>query len=1118
MHILVRHSRSLDDDQAAVDLDQKTADMVLLSFSDSDLLAVAEARQSARDDLPSLRLANLAQLRHPLSVDLYVERMIVPARAVVVRLLGGIEYWRYGIEQVAAACRQHDVPLAILPGDGRDDARLAALSTVSEPIQARLHGYFHHGGPDNLALALRLMAFLTGRGPREERDAEPLSMHGVFAAASRAHADRPLAVLVFYRAHLMAGDTAPIYALADALERVHLGVLALFVSSLKDPACARWVADTLRQASPRVVVNATGFSARTDQDVSPLDAADVPVLQVVLSGSMREAWQQSSRGLSQTDLAMQVVLPELDGRVLAGVVSFKQETAGHPDLQFRALTHVPDDGGVRLAAARAAGWARLATMAPSQRRVAIVLSDYPNAPGQIAHAVGLDAPESTAVILRLLSEAGYDTGATLPTGRHLVDALRSATRHAALSLEDYRGLLAELPTETQGTIAAAWGTPESDVSCVGSMFRLPVLSFGRIIVAIQPDRGDGRDRKGAYHNPDVPPCHGYVAFYLWLRRHAAVDAIVHLGTHGTLEWLPGKAVALSDACHPAALIDGVPVIYPFIVNNPGEAAQAKRRVGAVTIGHLTPPLSTAGVHGSAKELEQLIDEYAAADGLDRRRTGLLRREILDRAEDVGLLAESGASRAMPEEDALARLDAFLCDVKDMQIRDGLHVFGEAMPAERRGAMVNALAGENAAAMLDASPVAERRALLDALDGRFVPPGPAGAPTRGRADVLPTGRNLYSVDPRALPTRSALVLARRAADELLRRHLQEQGAWPRSVMIDLWGSTAMRTGGEDLALAFILMGVNPVWDSGSGRVSGIDVVPAPMMDRPRIDVTLRISGLFRDAFPQLIALFDQAVRLVARLPETPAFNPLAAAAGGLEGAAFRQATTRIYGAPAGTYGSSLTALLDTGLWQERAQLGTAHLLASSGTFGLDLDGAADSAGLSYRLATVDVLVHTQDHAEIDLLEGSEAAAHHGGLAAAAEGLGAAPAHYHLDTSRPDSPRARALAEEIVRVTRGRLANPRWLAGMMRHGYRGAADIARSVDGLFACAATLSARFDRQFDVVYDATLGDPDVDAFLQANNPDARVGMQRRFAEALHRGLWRPRRNAVAADLPPWQP
>ena len=286
-----------------------------------------------------------------------------------------------------------------------------------------------------------------------------------------------------------------------------------------------------------------------------------------------------------------------------------------------------------------------------------------------------------------------------------------------------------------------------------------------------------------------------------------IHALIHLGTHGTLEWLPGKAMALSRSCLPAALLGGLPVIYPFIVNNPGEAAAAKRRLGAVTIGHLTPPLKPAGHSNDSLELERLIDEYAAADGLDRRRTALLRQEILDRAAAAGLLAESGADRALTEDDQLARLDAYLCDVKDLQIRDGLHVFGRAPDADRREEFLAALAqsnpgvhAETLAARFDGAAKCERDALLAALDGKFVAPGPSGAPTRGRADVLPTGRNLYAIDPRAVPTRSAVVLAEKAAQELLRRHLQDHGDWPRALVMDVWGSATMRTGGEDLALA------------------------------------------------------------------------------------------------------------------------------------------------------------------------------------------------------------------------------------------------------------------------------------------------------------------------------
>jgi cobaltochelatase CobN len=586
-------------------------------------------------------------------------------------------------------------------------------------------------------------------------------------------------------------------------------------------------------------------------------------------------------------------------------------------------------------------------------------------------------------------------------------------------------------------------------------------------------------------------------------------AIIHLGAHGALEWLPGKAVALSDTCVPQALIAGTPVIYPYIVNNPGEAACAKRRLGAVTIGHLTPPLRTAGLHGDTAELERLIDEYAAADGLDRRRAAMLRTTILQRAEDLGLLTEAGATRSDPTE-ALACLDAYLCDVKDLQIRDGLHIFGRAPAPEHRAHLLEALQKACPTAnpltlehALDRSPAAEAHALITALDAHFVPPGPAGAPTRGRADVLPTGRNLTTSDPRGMPTRAAVTLAERAAADLLRRHRQDHGENPRSVVIDLWGSASLRTGGEDLALGLILLGAKPIWDAGSNRVTGIEILPLATLDRPRVDVTLRVSGLFRDAFETQIALFDSAVRAIATRDEAIDWNPLVAAT-------TREATARVFGAAEGSYGAGADRLA-RGTWTTPAELGADYLQASATAYGQGLDGIALPDAFAARVATADAFVHQQDHREIDLLDGATHAAHEGGFAAAATALGATPALYHADTSNPEAPRTRTLAEELARVVRGRAANPVWIAGQMRHGYRGAAEIARTVEGLSAFAATLPARLDAQFDLLFAATLGTPEVEAFLARENPAAHADMQRRFEDARQRGLWRTPRNDLTS-------
>ncbi|HJN04376.1 MAG TPA: cobaltochelatase subunit CobN [Alphaproteobacteria bacterium] len=1119
MHLLVRDSRSLDQDEVPVDLGQSPADLVFLSYSDSDLGAAAAAWQ-ADAGLPGLRLANLAQLRHPMSVDLYVEQVIEHAQCVVVRLLGGLDYWRYGAEEVAATCRRMGTPLALLPGDGNDDFRLAELSTVAPGMRTRLAGYLSQGGPANTAHALELAAHLAGLGEDAHAVPEPMPIFGVHDVGIP---DRPgglMAAIVFYRSYLLAGDAAPIEALAAELLQHDLNVRALFVSSLKDTDAGAFVRAALLDWSPAVVLNATGFSARLDGHASPLDAAGVPVLQLVLSGSEREAWKESARGLSQADLAMQVVLPELDGRLAAGAVSFKTQTGEVAGLEYSRTVHRPDADGISHAAGRAAAWARLGATPRSERKIALILSDYPGAGGQAAHAVGLDALESAAAILAHLSSEGFGTGDELPDAAQLAARVCEGKSEPFLALEDYTRLFDALPQAARGQVTAAWGPPEDETDLAGGQFVLRYQRLGNFLVALQPGRGRARDRKASYHDPDLPPRHAYVAFYLWLREVEQIDALIHLGTHGTLEWLPGKAVALSGSCFPPLLTGPVPVVYPFIVNNPGEAAAAKRRLGAVTVGHLTPPLMTAGTHGAAAEIEKLIDEFAAADGLDRRRTGLLRREILERAGAAGLLEESGVTEAMSENDALARLDARLCDVKDLQIRDGLHVFGEPPAPPQRKSLLAALAkscsGTDAgvlASRLDTSAAAERAGLVAALDARFVEPGPAGAPTRGRADVLPTGRNLYAVDPRAIPTRSAMALAEKAADELLRRHLQDHGDWPRSMVVDLWGSATMRTGGEDLGVALLLMGARPVWDHGSARVTGIEVLTLADLDRPRIDVTVRISGLFRDAFETQIALFDSAVNALAARGEPAQFNPLAAAARGLEGEALRRATTRIYGAAPQSYGAGVAERLTGGAWTGASGLGSDYLDASGFAYGHGRNGEADRAGFADRVRDATAFVHTQDHAETDLLDSLDYAAHEGGFAAAADLLGAAPALYHSDTSVPESPKTQTLAEEVRRIVRGRAANPKWIRGMTRHGYRGAAEITRCLDPLVGFAVTVPERFDRQFDLLFDATLGDADIDRFLCEANPAAREAMAAGFAGAIERGLWQPRRNTVTVTL-----
>ncbi|WP_428376458.1 cobaltochelatase subunit CobN [Lichenicoccus sp.] len=1122
MHLLVRESRTLDEAEAAYDPGPSAAPLLFLSFSDSDLGAWSQAAQQAaqraappRAPAPAVRLESLARLRHPMSVDLLVEQVVAPARCVVIRLLGGLDYWRYGVEEVASHCRAHGIALLLLPGCERRDPRLAEWSTVDAATWARMDGFLRQGGPRNAACALALAAHLAGLGADDGAEPEPLPEAGEFPLPGLQREGAPLAAILFYRSHLASGDTHAVRALAEALHARGLSVRALFASSLKQAEAASLVGQRLLAWRPAVILSATAFSAKdAASGTSPLDRAGVPVLQVVLAVGAREAWLASSRGLSQTDLAMQVVLPELDGRLLTGAISFKAAEGDQCEPGTGRTINRPDADGIALAADRAAGWARLGASRPGERRVAIVLSDYPGIGGQQAHAVGLDSFASLRSILGRLHDASYAVPRP-PDAATLAAVVCQEAPARFITLAEYGALRRTLPDTLNDALDTAWGAPDTDPACVDGGFQLRHLRLGNVVVAVQPDRGSRTDRRGGYHDADSPPRHAYVAFMLWLRLSLDAHAMLHLGTHGTLEWLPGKAAALSAACWPVALLRGLPVIYPFIVNNPGEAAVARRRLGAVCIGHLTPPLGAARPGEAARVLERLIDDYAAADGLDRRRGAMLRGEILTRAGDLGLLAESGADREPDDDQALARLDAWLCDVKELQIRDGLHVFGEppaSLPALRDGL----LAGNPGAdpvlleAAVAASAQGEAASLLAALDASFVPAGPAGAPSRGRLDVLPTGRNLYAIDPRAVPTPGAMVLAAGMASLLLERHRRESGEELSSLVIDLWGSTTLRTGGEDFALALVLIGATPLWHAASGRITGIEIVPLALLDRPRVDVTLRISGLFRDSFEAQIRLFDEAVRAVAKRGESPEFNPLAALG--------EAAPARIFGPAAGAYGAGTATLLgDAG----REAIGQAYLDASSTAYtGADIaalrpDGGGPAGDFAARVAASQALLHQQDHAETDLLDSPDYAAHEGGFAAAAALLGNAPVLYHADSTRPDTPRLRHVAEEVARVVRGRLANPDWIAGMMRHGYRGAAEIARGLAGLHGFGRTLPERLDRQYELVFAATLADPAVDDFLHRSNPAAREDMRARFRDAIALGLWQPRANSVIDALQP---
>ncbi len=1093
MHVVFRESHGLEETETPTDLGQSPADLVVLSFSDSDLGAFAAGwhrGEGPEGRMPTLRLANLTALKHPLSIDTYVEQTLEGAKGILIRLIGGVPYWSYGLQQVLTLAKSKGIALAVLPADGREDTRLDDYSTLPVSTLRRLANLCDTGGEVAAQAALAQMAIAAGLYAGPVMGAKTIPECGVWCpdrgviAADTAFSGGAKRVLVtFYRAYLTSADTEPVAALIRSLRARGLDAVGLFAPSLKAPAAADWLKEQVVFLNPSAIVNATSFSGKGALGKSPLDAAGVPVFQVALATSRRKAWAEAERGLSPADLAMHVVLPEVDGRISAGVASFKEPGKRDEFLEYSRFAHRAEAERIEAIVDRVLGWLNFSEKPKYQQTPALVLSTYPGKDWQMAHAVGLDALASTEAMLSDLQGEGYDTAQSEPISETLLDSRLS------WPMQDYLMALADLPAQLQQDLDAVWGNPENDPGFSDGAWHFTAVRRGKAIVALQPERGTPELREDEYHDLSRTPRHGYVAFYLWLRKGLNADALIHVGAHGTLEWLPGKSVALSAECWPEALIGDLPVIYPFIVNDPGEAAQAKRRVGAVTLGHIPPPLRESGTPDRMVRLEALLDEFSNADGLDPKRRDRLQANIRDEAQAIGLENDLGLDHATSTAEAITRIDRFVCDIKESQFGDGLHVFGR---ADEKKCSAETLASANA----------ERKALLDALAGKRIEAGPSGSPYRGRSDVLPTGRNLYTTDPRSVPTRAAHAQGVKLAEELIRRHLQEEGDYPRGLIVDLWGSATMRTAGEEFAMALHLLGVKPVWDTGSERVSGIEVLPITDLDRPRLDVTLRVSGLFRDVFPTLSALFGQAIRALSQRDEAPDWNPYAG----------QEPSARVFGPAPGSYGLNMTHLSETYTEEARAQAGQAWLDASS--FALEGEHIAqDVEGITHRVANADSFVHLQDLTETDLLLANDYATHEAGFAAAKKVTGGTAQLYHLDNTNPNNPRARTLPEEISRVVHARAANPAWIAGMLVHGFRGAAEIAATLDHMASFAHLSGTVASHLFDLYHDATLGNAEIDAFLQEANPQAHQAMQDRFRALFDAGLWETRRNSIRADL-----
>ncbi|MDI3313920.1 MAG: cobaltochelatase subunit CobN [Mycobacterium sp.] len=1169
--------------------------VLLVSTSDTDLI-------TARASGANYRWANPSRLP-----EAELPALLDGAGVVVVRILGGYRAWSGGIDAVLAS----GVPAVLVNGEQSPDADLTTRSTVPAGIVLQAHVYLAQGGVANLR---QLHAFLcdtvllTGIG-----FSPPVSMPtwGVLQRAA-APTTGPVIAVLYYRAQQLAGNTAYVEALCSAIEAAGGRALPVYCASLR--TAEPELLDTLRRADALVVtvlaaggVKPAAAGGGGDDDswnVEHLAALDIPILQGLCLTSSRRQWQDNRDGLSPLDAASQVAVPEFDGRIITVPFSFKE---------------IDDEGLICYAAdpercARVAGLAvrhaRLRRIAAADKRVAIIFSAYPTKHARIGNAVGLDTPASAVTLLRVMREHGYRIGdipgvdaqdgdalmrALIERGGQDPDWLTAgqlAGNPIRVSAKDYRAWFATLPAELADAVQAQWGPPPGELFVDRSNdpdgeIVIAALQAGNIVLMIQPPRGFGENPVAIYHDPELPPSHHYLAAYRWLDTsfpnsfHA--DAVVHLGKHGNLEWLPGKTLGLSAACASDAALGDLPVIYPFLVNDPGEGTQAKRRAHAVLVDHLIPPMARAETYGDLARLEQLLDEHATVAALDPAKLPAVRQQIWTLLRAAKMDHDLGLTQCPDDDsfdDLLLHVDGWLCEIKDAQIRDGLHILGRKPTGEAEVDLVLAMlrarqlfggrvalpglrqalglaedgsdakssvdhaearARELVAALQDtgwdpdaaerltadpgvaavlrfaATEVAPRLAgtaaeidqVLKALEGRFIEPGPSGSPLRGLVNVLPTGRNFYSVDPKAVPSSLAWETGVALADSLLQRYRGDYGCWPRSVGLSLWGTSAMRTGGDDIAEVLALLGVRPVWDDASRRVVGLTAVPLGELGRPRIDVTVRISGFFRDAFPHAVMLLDDAVRLAAGLDEPADDNYVRAHAQAdlARHGDQRRATTRIFGSKPGTYGAGLLPLIDSRAWRDDADLARVYTTWGGYAYGRGLDGrpAADDMARQYR--RIVVAAKNTDTREHDIADSDDYFQYHGGMVATVRALtGRAPAAYIGDNARPEAVRTRTLSEEAARVFRARVVNPRWISAMRRHGYKGAFEMAATVDYLFGYDATAGVLADWMYEQLTEAYVLDPQNRKFMAESNPWALHGIAERLLEAVNRGLWsRPR-------------
>lgn len=1335
-----------------------------MSHADSDLII---AKKALKHMLPEFGEVICANLQHFQSEEQFLGLLgdsLLNSDVIVVRLLGKPETIP-GFTELIKHCQRNSHDLLVLSGTTDLDPELACMSTVSPDILQEAHAYFQAGGVTNI---VQLLKYLSDRLLLTTHSYAPptvLPEHGIYHPdlpeyatvddwLRLCHSNKPTVGISFYRAHWLSGNTDFIDSMVHALKELDINALPVYTSSLRIfddaddslPAAYKYFWNG-KAAKIDVLINTTSFAMAevnnsgatpAGSSVQVLSRLNVPVIQAITSGMTLEQWLTSPRGLNPLDTAMNVVLPEFDGRIITVPISFKQKCKNSIAEHHKYL---PVEDRIKRIAAMASRLIKLRRKHNQDKRTAFIFTNSNSKASQIGNAVGLDAPASLMHVLKSMQERGYTVSQLPDSGDSLIHELidrcsydqtyltgaQCAKAIGRVSKECYSNWFADLSPDLQYKVETQWGAPPGQAYVHDEHLVIAGLEFGNVVVILQPPRGYGMDANAIYHQPDLPPTHHYYAVYRWLKDVWQADAIVHVGKHGTLEWLPGKSIGLSTNCYPDALLDDMPLFYPFILNDPGEGAQAKRRAHAVIVDHLTPPMTTADTYGLIAQLAQLVDEYYQVEMLEPSKLPLIQQQIWDLIKKANLdsdlklilahdhdneehkhehedqhehehqhsyhrehapwqrnpahsdISKHDQHHEHKHEDhdeewdetltpegipvTLAKMggfdvshlvqeiDGYLCELGAAEIRDGLHTLGQgpkgeqliemlrsltrlpnldvpglqAALAEFFGFLIDELLEQKGKRIVQPSELLSQIAespiithsdaleaidsisralysnlsyhrfapqsidqvisetlvrqsqnidtapclfpetdqscgsqapapcdgtvkikstllfatkelvpnldktheeidnLLAALEGKYVPAGPSGSPSRGMAHILPTGRNFYSVDPRSLPSQSAWRVGQQLANEVLRRHLKETGKYPESISLSVWGTSAMRTHGDDVAEILALMGVRPVWQPGTRRLSGVELIPLTELGRPRIDVTTRISGFFRDAFPHLIDLIDLGVEAAINADEPEDKNfirkhyiaDLAAqlARGVSHEDANHRSRYRIFGSKPGSYGAGILPLIQERNWQTAHDFAEAYVNWGGYAYTRESHGIDARSEFRQRLSAVQVALHNQDNREHDIFDSDDYLQFHGGMIATIYSLtGRKPRHYFGDSSNPSLAKIRDLKEEALRVFRSRVVNPKWIESIKRHGYKGGLELTATVDYLFGYDATADVLDDWMYEQVAQTYALSTDMQEFFAESNPWALNAIAERLLEAAQRNMWeRPSHETLSA-------